>query len=66
MKWFSDNLLLIYKNRCPDSSDNDTVTYNVEMNQPIGYDRDTGAILTKSQNYCNESTNKVITGYPSW
>lgn len=35
------------KNRCPDSSDNDTDTYNIEMNQPIGYNRDTGAILTK-------------------
>ena len=53
------------KNRCPDSSDNDTDTYNVEMNQPIGYDRDTGAILTKVKIIVMKGTNKIITGYPS-
>ena len=53
------------KNRCPDSSDNDTDTYNVEMNQPIGYDRDTGEILTKVKIIVMKGTNKIITGYPS-
>lgn len=36
------------------------------MNQPIGYDRDTGAILTKVKIIVMNGTNKIITGDPSW
>ena len=35
------------------------------MNQPIGYDRDTGTILTKVKIIVMKGTNKIITGYPS-
>ena len=52
------------KNRCLESSDNDTDTYNVGINQPIGYNRDTGAILTKFKIIVIKGTNKIITGYP--
>lgn len=47
------------------SSEKDTDTDNVEMNQPIGYDRDTGAILTKVKIIVMNGTNKIITGDPS-
>ena len=55
---------LFFRRPHPHSSDNDTDTdtYNVEMNQPIGYDRDTGAILTKVKIIVMNGTNKIITG----
>ena len=35
-------------------------TDNVEMNQPIGYDRDTGAILTKVKIIVMKGPNKLL------
>ena len=63
--------VLLFRRHYPDSSDKDkdkdkdTDTYNVKMNQPIGYDRDTGTILTKVKIIVMKGTNKIITGYPS-
>ena len=56
---------LFFRRPHPHSSEKDTDTDNVEMNQPIGYDRDTGAILTKVKIIVMNGTNKIITGAPS-
>ena len=57
--------VLLFRQPHPHSSEKDTDTDNVEMNQPIGYDRDTGAILTKVKIMVMKGTNKIITGDPS-
>lgn len=53
----------VFQTPHPHSSEKDTD--NVEMNQPIGYDRNTGAILTKVKIIVTKGTNKIIKGYPS-
>ena len=50
---------------CPDNSDGDTDTYEVDMKKPIGYDRDSGEILTKVKIIVMKGTNKIITGFPT-
>ena len=55
--------VLLFRRPHPHSSEKDTD--NIEMNQPIGYDRDTGAILTKVKIIVMNGTNKIITGDPS-
>ena len=39
--------------------------YVIDMNKPIGYDRDTNKVLTKIVIYVKRNTNKIITGYPT-
>ena len=56
---------LLFRRLHPHSSEKDTDIDNVEMNKPIGYDRDTGAILTKVKIIVMKGTNKIITGDPS-
>ena len=50
---------------CPDNSDGDTDTYEVDMKKPIGYDRDSGEILTRVKIIVMKGTNKIITGFPT-
>ena len=39
--------------------------YVIDINKPIGYDRDTNKVLTKIVIYVKRNTNKIITGYPT-
>lgn len=57
--------VLLFRRPHPHSSEKDTDTDNVEMDQPIDYDRDTGAILTKVKIIVMNDTNKIIRGDPS-